>query len=120
MEIMKKTFENLLKMTAENGGGRRPNGRRPGHLIQKLITFTTTATAAATTVAAATATTAAAPTAEITARTAVASTAAGRTFFLWTGDVDRQRATVKLRAVHGLNGLLRLFGRGVGDESEPA
>ena len=105
--------------------GDAQSGRRPGHSIQKLIAFTTTtATAAATAVTTATAAATAAATttatAEITARTAVATAPAGRTFFLRTGNVDRQRTTVELRAVHGRDGLLRFLGRGVGDEGETA
>src|ERR1019366_1535661 len=103
--------------TSENGGERRPKRTPPRPFVQKLIAFTTTAAATAAT-AAATAATAAA--AEITARTAVTTPAAGRTFFLRTGDVDRQCTTVELRAVHGRDGLLRFLGRGVGDEGETA
>src|ERR1039458_520238 len=107
--------------SSENGGERRPKRTPPRPFVQKLIAFTTTAAATAATAATAAvaaATTAAA--AEITARTAVTTPAAGRTFFLRTGDVDRQCTTVELRAVHGRDGLLRFLGRGVGDEGETA
>jgi hypothetical protein len=84
---------------------------------QKLIPVTTAATAAAavTTTAAATATAA-----EFTARTAITTATAGGTFFFRTGNVDRQSATVELRAVHGGNRLLRFFRGGVRNERETA
>src|ERR1035441_1428433 len=109
--------------SSENGGARRPKATpappsRPKFRALKTSTLSTPAhpPPAAPPVAAATA----AAAAEITARTAVTAPAAGRTFFLRTGDVDRQCTTVELRAVHGRDGLLRFLGRGVGDEGETA
>ena len=112
------------------------SGRRPCQLALNLIAFAPSATApttatpavtppaptattTATTAVTATATTAAA--AEVATRAAVTATAAaGRTIFLGTRNIHRQRATVQLGAVHGGNRLLGLFGRGVGDEGKPA
>ena len=97
------------------------SGRRPCQLALNLIAFapSATATTTATTAVTATATTAAA--AEVATRAAVTATAAaGRTIFLGTRNIHRQRAAVQLGAVHGGNRLLGLFGRGVGDEGKPA
>ena len=46
--------------------------------------------------------------------------AAERTLLTGPGDVDGERASINGLAVEGLDGLLGLFGRAHGDETEPA
>src|SRR5690349_19318116 len=48
------------------------------------------------------------------------ATAAARTFLTRTGNVDRQRASIELLAVHGVDGLLGFLGRGHGHKSKAA
>jgi hypothetical protein len=81
-----------------------PGSRNCGSFKKILVAIAATATAtAATTVFA----------------TTTATTASGA-FFTWSGNVYRQIATVELLAVHGFNGLLRLFGRAHGNKAETA
>src|SRR5665213_2354877 len=68
-----------------------------------LVAFATTAAATAT--------------AEFTA---TAAAAAGGAFFARAGDVDRQRATVHVLAVHAFDGLLGLFGGTHGHKTKAA
>ena len=79
------------------------------------ITVATTTTAAAT----ATATTAAAATAAA-AKFTTTATAAARTLFARARNVNSERASIQLLAVHGFNGFLRLVRRTHGDECEAA
>src|SRR5450631_1034138 len=83
--------------------------RRPGQCkFRKSVTVTTATTATATAAATAAAAAVTAATAVFTAGRTIAT----GTFFLRTGDVDRQGAFAEAGAVHGFNRLLGFFGGG--------
>src|SRR6266568_5143381 len=58
-------------------------------------------------------------TATSAAKFATATAASARTLFARASDVDGEGAAVQLRAIQGVDGLLRLFGRAHRDEAEP-
>src|SRR6266516_3615492 len=84
----------------------RPGFPEPRLIIPRYLLVAITATAAT-----------AATSAAIFATTA-ASTASARTLFAWASDVDGEGAAVQLRAIQGVDGLLRLFRRAHRDEAE--
>ena len=82
----------------------RPGFPEPRLIItlQLLVAITATATAAAT-----------------AAAKFATTTASARALFARASDVDGEGAAVQLRAIQGINGLLRLFRRAHRDEAEP-
>ena len=83
----------------------RPGFPEPRQIVtlELLVAITATATATATSAA----------------ELATTASASARTLLARASDVDGERPAVQLRAIQGVDGLLGLFGRAHGDESEP-